>query len=700
IWFGGDSPNSDNLLLLNGPLLPFVANFTCDTGSIDYPKPSWNVCIAEDMMRAPNGGARGLYVPSGPGQTYEHQQLAAELSQALFHDRMERQGDAMALLSARFLTRHPSERDSNDQRLFRYIQMYELLGDPTTPFPQPRGACRLSVDPPAVEAGRVSVRASIAEAPFDAGKAVFRLEDPDGKSFGGETDEQRFDAQTGSFTLRLPPRPTPGLWTVKAYLWNDERRVDAAGAVEFPLDSRCAEIRDFHIEPGAPPRLSLRVANDSLLPIDALRFEIRETEGSKIAVIAADSLRLQPKEEKTWEKDWPTSFGLHPLSARLIDPGRSLRPEQTLATRKEIVWANPDPNGPLRFALSNNALTRAFRRLGSVAELEVQATAYLASGWFAGAVEVGAGLSGDVETSTTVRFAGGQASSSAPAILVLRAPAADLPKPFFVEVDPGRKIPGRDPARVRAFSSIDFSLLPDLAFDVSRGGGVAIDPEKPSDGHTIFFRVPIENKGAGPAGEFQVAAYDGDPTSGTRELANRAGPTYWSIPGLAAGARTEALLRWDPDKNAGDHKIYFKIDTLNHVLESNKNNNLSRVLLHVRTLARLETPRLEVDASGWARRQLRINASVHNAGESEARNVVFAFFGSLEPTPASKLGEILVHHVSPGETHAESYVWDVPPSFIAEGRKQDFSAQIYLKGSLQRISVFRSSYFPKSTPGR
>ncbi|MGF1573815.1 MAG: C25 family cysteine peptidase [Sumerlaeia bacterium] len=75
IWFGGDSESSDNLLLNNQGMYPFVATFTCNNGAIDYPIPRWNVTIIEDMMRQKSAGSIAAFTPSGPGYTRNHMAL-------------------------------------------------------------------------------------------------------------------------------------------------------------------------------------------------------------------------------------------------------------------------------------------------------------------------------------------------------------------------------------------------------------------------------------------------------------------------------------------------------------------------------------------------------------------------------------------------------------------------------------------------
>jgi len=121
MWFGGDSPNSDNHLLTNRDRLPIVINMTCNSGAIDYPQPNWNIAISEDFMRVPNGGAVACFVPSGPGLTLQHERLMNEISLELFGKESQPLGQSLQLALWRYLA------EGNPRHL---AEMFILLGDP------------------------------------------------------------------------------------------------------------------------------------------------------------------------------------------------------------------------------------------------------------------------------------------------------------------------------------------------------------------------------------------------------------------------------------------------------------------------------------------------------------------------------------------------------------------------------------------
>lgn len=122
IWFGGDSENSDNLMLRNRDRLAIVLNMTCNSGAIDYPMPRWNICISEDFMRVLNGGAVACYVPSGPGMVALHEKLSFELVRSLLGYRLEPLGAALTLAAANYLAEGQAP---------ELVRMFVLLGDPS-----------------------------------------------------------------------------------------------------------------------------------------------------------------------------------------------------------------------------------------------------------------------------------------------------------------------------------------------------------------------------------------------------------------------------------------------------------------------------------------------------------------------------------------------------------------------------------------
>ncbi len=689
IWFGGDSPNSDNLLLRNGDRMPFVAAWTCNNGAIDYPAPRWNVCIAEDMMRVRQGGSHGIFAPTGPGGTESHSRLSSQLIRALYREGPARQGDAIALAKTRALL-VPGLND--------YARMYLLLGDPAAPFLCPRNQLDISVEPYYAAQSQKSLRVSARNAPAPQGRIVFRLANPSGE---GREDIQAYDFSQDKpdYLLPLPGALERGEWRLQAYFWDEASGLDAAGHAPFVVETPFAELESFSADTDradGKTALALNLKNPSLAPIQGLKFDVREKQGYRLAVVCSGQEDLAPGESKTWEHFWEAPPGAHELSARLLNFDGSPLADRAPAAKREISFSIPAPADSPRFALSAYDLRQEFRRVEADAEMEASVSVLLTAGEWSGPLEVGWGWADEIASTATVAFSADNRAKSTAAKFYLTAPLADLPKPFFLEIDPFRKVLSADEPPVRLHSRMDAKALPNLVFSRE---GVATDPASPSDGQTVFFHVGVKNEGQASAGRFRVAAYGSDPNQGGEPLPNRAGAPHWECEGLAPNAETKALIRWDPGQNAGEHRIYFWIDSQNRIMESDENDNLRYFPLRVRTLADLKPQAVTFDTppSELGRLRLHVNASVRNDGETEARNVMFQFYSDREGNPENKLGEPrLVPVIKPGETHTETYVWQLPPTFREDLEKPDFSisacAQVYLKGSLQRVVVAHRSY--------
>ncbi|MFH0792847.1 MAG: hypothetical protein V2A74_02310, partial [bacterium] len=161
------------------------------------------------------------------------------------------------------------------------------------------------------------------------------------------------------------------------------------------------------------------------------------------------------------------------------------------------------------------------------------------------------------------------------------------------------------------------------------------------------------------------------------------------IPYLRAKSATVAKLRWDPNVPAGIHTIWIVVDRNDTTGDINKNNNKARVDIRFRSKARLAPggpfTYSRQSEEEKAKHIFRLQAKVANWGETAARNVMVAFFRDAEQTPDNKLGEVLVPLVPPQSVVKAEFSWQVTREQMLKGEATP-SYQIYLKGSLQRIS--------------
>lgn len=151
IFFGGGSKFSDVKKLTNGGRLPFMLMMTCDTGHFDYAEPKWNLCIAEELLSANNGGVIGLFASTGRGCPPHHEIYLRALHECLFVRGIRSIGALSAIGKILFQTQ-----DNAMDPIF----MFQIFGDPMTSLRLPEVKGRLMVKPSQIQSrfgGRVLV---------------------------------------------------------------------------------------------------------------------------------------------------------------------------------------------------------------------------------------------------------------------------------------------------------------------------------------------------------------------------------------------------------------------------------------------------------------------------------------------------------------------------------------------------------------
>lgn len=237
LLFGGNSKNSDVKKLNNGPLLHFSIELTCSTGQIDYPIPPWNICLAEDMLRAKNGGAIGLYVPTGKGFTPNHQLLCENLLKALFLDENTIVGEAISQAVIEYLF---EKRNDNTPQMFVY------LGDPLLKLAFPKHYVEIkATENFGNHLLEINGIVKGAANKFNVGEGKIWIKNPSYvdldkqflpwicDSFFSFETVLYFKIQKGKFSINLE-LPTAFLhekysMLIQVYLWNKDKTLDAWG---------------------------------------------------------------------------------------------------------------------------------------------------------------------------------------------------------------------------------------------------------------------------------------------------------------------------------------------------------------------------------------------------------------------------------------------------------------------------------------
>lgn len=348
VWFGGDTPRSDNLNLRNGPRLPFLASFTCNQGAFDYPMQPWHINISEDMLRTQTGGTIAMYLPAGPGVANMHAKMAQDLFAALGRENVRRVGDAVAL----------SRIYSILQRgLTEMVRMSVLLGDPALDLALPERTGKAGVEPPVVSTADPTPRVTFrAETPgLSAGRFSASLYGPD-ERLVRLWPPQAFSGGAIHWSFEAPQPAVEGEWTVRVYYGDDASKIDGQCWAPLRVERPLVRVESLQCtsnprEGGGAARLELRVANVSDVEARAVPIWI----GPPDAASDPDLRRVErlwdfaPRETRTLECSYTlaSTATLHAIVARAescvfpADPSLDARAEM-----RQALWTGANGGPP------------------------------------------------------------------------------------------------------------------------------------------------------------------------------------------------------------------------------------------------------------------------------------------------------------------------------------------------------------------
>lgn len=705
IWFGGDSENSDNLMLHNRGRYPLIVNMTCNSGAIDYPMPRWNVCISEDFMRIPNAGAVACYVPSGPGITAQHEKLTLELNRSLLEERAGPLGGGLALASWRYLLAgNPPE----------LVRMFILLGDPVLeldlprPAPEASGAigqwlagssdhpCRPAA-PPAVAGSYAQVIRHTENGYSDTGilpvpetPLAVRRDCPGGAEGCGSVpcadlpprlvSTAADDAlRTGATAAFLTGAGSGGAGT-------SHFAVPVAEAPEVALRSWKAEPAGV-ISDGQTVRVILTVENTGPLPIRRAVVTLTRTGDADGAPRTPEGrsgpFDLLPGEKRDIEVELRPVFGVNRYEPGLVT-GRVEQAGRVLQTGAPVVIAAApaagQEGGKPAVLLDPGSVSVRWTRRGSELVAAVRAhawnvTTYGTGDLMAGLMAADGTVLEDTVTTLPATAPGQKSEFEVRRVYSGKAPVSES---LMLRLDPRgtRADYAGAPAVPVPLGEV---TMPDLF--IPENGITPSDPT-PTDGETVFFDVRVINRGGGRAENVKVTAYDGESTA-ARPLESRIHMTVSELH-LDPGASATVRLRWDPFRNAGPHRIRIAAtmaDSPDRTPEDNERVYPLRVLTKY-DLRKGPVAILKPNAEDVANKQIRVVARVYNRGESPAHGVRVVIYPSPEKKKNEVMGDLILDEI-PAKSHRDAIVvYKLKPGEESRPFTPVFDA--FLKGSLQR----------------
>jgi len=691
IWFGGDSPNSDILLLRNGERLPFIVNLSCNTGAIDYPDPPWNLCISEDLMRSPTGGAIALFVPTGPNVSSNHMKLTEELHQAFFHEGLRAFGDIVYLTKFRSLVRHHQ---------LDMLKMYLFLGEPSCPAQLPDQVFPLAADRTLVSAlsgGPVRVTG---QSNLGAGqKGIIALFSP--------KDEERFLALLG-FTpdgrfeqvIEFPKTDETSTWTIRAYCWNDTTKHDAVGWTCIRVAQPEVALTRFEREPaqatlhaGDPTTFVCAVANRSPLAADGVLVKVYRLTGERRFLIDQVKVTLVPGEERTVRLTWKAEAGFFRFESLLSGAPEAIGNPAPADRRKTLDLAIVGAEKGGRIELLPTPIgTEIVRTNGRYERQSTVLVGGVGPEATSGVVVTLADESGSSQTQNLQQLSPGEVQG-----LRFQRPLgkATLPREYRIgarwrDRSSSKTLSVERTERVQPNDFADLTILGDRITFRDEGNLIAFHDPAPTDGHTVYMDVPVKNIGGAPADQpFSVEVFEGPPSAGKPLRSLTEFSVRKDIPFLDPGQEATVRFRWDPVHNAGPCVLFFRVNSDGKITESNAYNNETSRTLRVLSKGKLAVGKLDIKIPTFEQIQKGIQplgATVMNEGETTTTQVIVEIYVGVKHTPPNKIGEMLVEKIAPRSTMEPIYEWKKTPEMVERVKQEKFTFIARQKGSTRRVT--------------
>lgn len=669
MWFGGDHYNSDNQHLRDAGHPAFLLNLTCNAGAIDYPMPPWNVNIVEDAMRTPGGAAIGSFVPTGPGAADAHGAMAKSFLRGVFEHGGRRLGEIGALAKAGYLSgKHP-----------RHLAlMYLLLGDPALELGLPASIRTFDAGGEVLRPGQWIDRKIVGVVP-ESGKFIVSLESGDGEAIWTGAAETYSEGRI-PVRANLDPKLALGPKRLRVYAWN-ESEGDVAASASFELRNPEAEIAKIDVmkltEPSA--RVSVEIGNSENAGPTTGTLELRRAGSAEGTAIQAVAFSVPPEGKTVVGLEIPRTAGAkrpEGFEVSLKGLKEPMSPEK--ARTPERQFALPAADGKPKWVKelggrSWNEGEKAFGIHGVVSGTEKGV-------WQAGINAVDGEL---LTTGTLSVEAQGAGVATGDLRLELTGETASRARTgslWFAAAEGGE-----------IADQLQVADLPVAGAHLRIGkDSLKIEPEKPTEGHTILAHVTIENAGDEASHAAALTLFDKPPTPGLAPAYNHLKIPRLTVPPLGPGRSIPMTLRWDPVKNAGEQSLWAQLEP--HPLDGNSTPEelLAQGKVRVRTKEKLGYGRIWPAANELDRRRRRmfLKAEVKNEGETEAKNVTVFFFLGNQGDTSRVIHESLVKELPGNSKQTVIHEWDygTDPRFKEAPETLRFWVMIMQKASGQRIS--------------
>ncbi len=607
IFYGTDRPYSNVLELKPTNRFPFIMNWSCLTGYLNFNIPPFNVCLAEEFIRYSDKGGIAMWAPSGSGSTDQHMTMTHILSRSLLKDGLTRLGEATTQTKVEYLqipqNLHPE-----------LMNMYIFFGDPAVELALPAEKLNLQVQPNAFLLNQpINYQVQSEVHSFTTGKAIVHV------MFDGELfyESKPFNFTEGklehAFSI-TPENIKNSTAAISVYAWNEELNLDAWGGMKIPRYEPILILANGNVSSGSgESRISFDIYNSSAFP--AFQVEAQVLLQQQNSTVPVDMIPQQATVTVEWKGSIPEGLDMAYIALK-SNPAIGLKKTEP---SKRLAIPLREINDVRIVPLLGQKATDAQSLIeGSRIRLTVpmrnQSTVDAAT------TTVTLNGPGAVQEDKTIILQPGDEQT---ADFRIDMPSEGIHTYTLITQESGQK------------KNYPFTLevlgKPDLAL---AEGEYQVEPQTPVIGKTVSIRTTVFNVGTAPATDIAIMAYDGDPSLNRRlsTFNNRRRPT---IERLEPGEMKEVLIEWDPValEGQGLHEIHLVVDPYERINELSEENNRIHFPLTLHDL-----PDLKVDMwndhkmitevhkglAVWGQ-PLKIWGRVTNVGDSTAEYIRVSF---------------------------------------------------------------------------
>ncbi len=601
IFYGTDRPYSNVLELKPNTRFPFLVNWSCLTGYLNYNVPPFNVCMAEEFIRYRDKGAIAVWAPSGSSSTDQHMLMAHLLKRSLFQDGMDRVGESVAFTKLEYLQiqHHP-----------QLLDQYILFGDPATKLALPTETLALDVSPKVMRPKETAhYRAATKVNSFDSGQVIVTLS-IDGEtayqsktlSFENSTIEHVFSLEHGEIDYATGK--------LGVYAWNQEQNLDAwGGAALEKFEPNIHLAQGNVVNNNGQPALEFSVVNSSKFDVDEVALELDFVE-SKEPFTVSD---IPANATVTVEWTGAVLENSESVSIQLVD--ESLQPDFVRNSEAGVFIPLPTDQPVTVLPILGK------KKFSSIDPIAGESTR----------LQIPILNQSDIQNATVeVALEGPSAATETKTIHL--PPGQDRTADFkltFPEMGEHTYQLHVESADEKQTYSFPVEVLgkPDLAL---AEGDFQVMPEIPVVGKTVRIRTTVYNVGFGPARDVSIMAYDGDPSL-NRTLRPFNHRRQDGISVLQPGEMQEVEIVWDPESYEGQgvHEIHIVVDPYERIDETSERNNRIHFPMTLHGLPDLKVDpwndhsmetKIENGMAHWGQ-PLDVEARVRNMGETAAEYV-------------------------------------------------------------------------------